>query len=72
MMMMMMMMIMSRDSVVGIATGYGVDKRGQSSSPDRVKNSLFSTSSRYGSGAHPTYYPMGTGGSFPEDEAAEA
>jgi hypothetical protein len=38
---------MSRDSTVGIATVYGLDdKRGQISSPDRVKNFLFSTSSR--------------------------
>jgi hypothetical protein len=37
----------SRDSVVGIATGYGLDDRGiRSSSPGRVKNFLFSTSSR--------------------------
>jgi hypothetical protein len=38
--------------------------RGRSSSPDRVKNFLFSTSSRPGSGVHPTSYPMGTGSSF--------
>jgi hypothetical protein len=37
----------SRDRVVGIATGCSLDKRGiRSSSPDRVKNFLFSTSSR--------------------------
>jgi hypothetical protein len=37
----------SRDSVVGIATGYGAGRpRGRSSSPGRVKNFLFSTSSR--------------------------
>jgi hypothetical protein len=36
-----------RDSVVGIATGYGLDdRRGRSSSPGMVKNFLFSTSSR--------------------------
>jgi hypothetical protein len=36
----------SRDSVVGIATGYGLGNRGgRSSSPGRVKNFLFSTSS---------------------------
>jgi hypothetical protein len=34
-------------SVVGIATGYGMDdRRGQSSSPGRVKNILSSTSSK--------------------------
>jgi hypothetical protein len=38
----------SRDSVVGIATGYGPDwgVEGRSSSPGKVKNFLFSTSSR--------------------------
>jgi hypothetical protein len=37
----------TRDSVVGIVTGYGLDDRGgRNSSPDRVKNFLFSTSSR--------------------------
>jgi hypothetical protein len=34
-------------SAIGIATGYGLDdRRGRSSSTDRVKNFLFSTSSR--------------------------
>jgi hypothetical protein len=37
---------MSQDSVVGIATGYGLDDRGWSSSPSRGKNFLFSTASR--------------------------
>jgi hypothetical protein len=37
----------SRDSVVGIATGFGLDGRwGRSSSPGRVKNFVFSTSPR--------------------------
>jgi hypothetical protein len=36
----------SRDSSVGTAAGYGLDDRGQSSSPGRIKNFLFSTSSR--------------------------
>jgi hypothetical protein len=45
----------SRDSAVGIATSC--------SSPGEVKNFHFSMSS--GSGVHPTYYPMGTGGSIP-------
>jgi hypothetical protein len=37
----------SRDSSVGIATGYGLDDRGVSvSSPRKVKNFLFCTSSR--------------------------
>jgi hypothetical protein len=37
----------SRDSSVGIATGYGLDDQGDgSSSPSRVKNFHFSRSSR--------------------------
>jgi hypothetical protein len=36
----------SQDSAFGIATGYGLDDRGRSSSPGRVKNLLFSISSR--------------------------
>jgi hypothetical protein len=37
---------MSRDSAVGIATGYELDDRGRGSSPGRVKNFHFSMSSR--------------------------
>jgi hypothetical protein len=58
---------MSRDSSVGIATGYGLDERkigvrfiagaGNFSPRHHVKT---------GSGAHPAFYPMGTGGYFPE------
>jgi hypothetical protein len=47
----------SRDSVVGIATDYGLDDRG--------------VGVHTGSGAHPTY-PMGTGGSFPGGKASGA
>jgi hypothetical protein len=36
---------MFRDSAVGIATGYGLGEKGLISSPGRVKNFLFSTSS---------------------------
>jgi hypothetical protein len=54
----------SRDSVVGIATGYGLDDRGvgvrvsvgQDFSPLHIVQT--------GSGAHLTSYPMGTRGSF--------
>jgi hypothetical protein len=48
----------SRDSTVGIATGYRLDDRGRgwSSSPSRVKNFLFSTSSRPALG--PTQLPI--------------
>jgi hypothetical protein len=53
--------IRSRDSSVGIATGYGMDDRGdRSSSPSRVKNFLHVVQT--GSGVHPTSSPMGTGG----------
>jgi hypothetical protein len=56
----------SLDSSVGIATGYGLDDQeggGGSSSPFRVRNFLFSISSRP-AWVHPTSYKMGTGGSF--------
>jgi hypothetical protein len=55
----------SRDSPVGIATGYGLDDQGGgSSSTGRVKKKcsllhIVQTGSR----AHPTSYKMGTGGS---------
>jgi hypothetical protein len=47
-------------SVVGIATGYGLDDRGVGV---RVQT---------GSEVHPASYPMGTGGSFPGGKAARA
>jgi hypothetical protein len=63
----------SRDSSVGIATGYRLDDRmigvrftagaGNFSLLRRVQT---------GSGAHPASYPMGTWGYFPEGKAAEA
>jgi hypothetical protein len=52
-----------RDSVVGIATGYGLDGRGVG-----VRVHVVQT----GSGVHPTSYPMDTGGSFPAGKAAGA
>jgi hypothetical protein len=60
---------MSRDSAVGIATALragrpGVEeyesRQGQDFSPLYVVQT--------GSGAHPASYPMGVGGSFPEDK----
>jgi hypothetical protein len=42
--------------------------KGRSSSPARVKNFLVQT----GSGVHPIYSPMGTGGSFPGGKVAGA
>jgi hypothetical protein len=62
---------MSRDSVVGVATGYGLDDRGVGvrvpvesifscpQHPDRFWGRLVS-------------YPMGTGGSFPGGKAVGA
>jgi hypothetical protein len=77
MMMMMMMMLMMMIiiiiiiiSAVGIATGYGLDRRGigvrvlagaKLSPPDIVHTV---------SGAHPTSYPIGNGGHFPRGKAA--
>jgi hypothetical protein len=46
----------SRDSSVGIATGYGLDDRGVRVSPGKVKNFLLSTSSRMALG--PTQPPI--------------
>jgi hypothetical protein len=62
----------SRDSVVSIATGNGMDDRGvgvrvpvgQEFSPLHVVQT--------GSGVHPTSCPMGTRCSFPGDKAAGA
>jgi hypothetical protein len=56
----------SRDSAVGIATGYGLDDRQVTlPSPCKVKNFRLSMSSRPAPRVHPTSYPMGTGDSFP-------
>jgi hypothetical protein len=65
-------LIMSRDSSVGIALGYGLDDRafrvrfpagaGSFSLHHRVHNS---------SEAHPASYPVGTRGSFPAGKAAD-
>jgi hypothetical protein len=46
----------SQDSVVDIATGYELDAKGRSSSPGKVKNFLFSTSSR--PALRPTQLPI--------------
>jgi hypothetical protein len=48
--------IRNRDSAVGIATGFGLDKRSRSSNPGTVKNSLFSTLPR--SVLRPTQLPL--------------
>jgi hypothetical protein len=62
--------VVSQDSAVGIAASYWLDDRGvgvtsrwgQEFSPLHV----FQT----GSGVHPTFYPMCTGGCFPGSKAA--
>jgi hypothetical protein len=50
----------SRDSSVGIATGYGLNDQGVG-----VLHAVQTCS-----GAHPVSYPMGTGVCFPRGEAA--
>jgi hypothetical protein len=56
----------SRDSSVGIATGYGLDDQGEREFESRLgkKCSLLHIV-QTGSGVNPTSYKMGTGGSFP-------
>jgi hypothetical protein len=50
----------NRDNSIGIAIGYGLDDRGSISGSARI----------FSSGAHPTSYTMGTGGSFLGGKAA--
>jgi hypothetical protein len=62
---------MSRDSIVGIATSYGLGSpRNRSLSSGGVKNFLHIIQT--GSGAHPATYPVGSGDSFPGDKEAGA
>jgi hypothetical protein len=64
--------ITSLGSVVGIATGYGLDDLGVGFRvPVGFKDYLLS-SVRNGSGVHPTSYAMGTRGSLPGGKAAGA
>jgi hypothetical protein len=58
---------MSRDSSVGIAKGYGLDGRGSIPGDFSLLHGVHT-----GSGAHPAYYTMGTGGDFPGGKAAGA
>jgi hypothetical protein len=67
-------MYSSRDNVVGIATGYGLDDRGVGVPVpvgSRILSSLLHVV-QTGSGAHVASYPMGIGGSFPGGKAAGA
>jgi hypothetical protein len=58
----------TRDIAVGIVTGYGLD--------DKEVRVLVPVGAfrvvHTGSGAHPAFYPMSTGGSFPGVKAAGA
>jgi hypothetical protein len=64
--------VRSRDSVVGLATGYGLDDRGVGVRVPVVVRIFSSPSRQTGSGVHPASYRMGTGGSFPGSKAAGA
>jgi hypothetical protein len=64
--------VKSRDSSVGIATGYGLDDHGVGVRvPVNQEFSLLHVV-QTGSGAHPASYPMSTVGSFPGGKAAWA
>jgi hypothetical protein len=63
----------NRDSSVGIALGYGLDGRGSRVRfPAGAGNFSLHHRVQNGSGAPPTSYPRGTGGSFPGGKAAGA
>jgi hypothetical protein len=53
---------MSRDSTVGIVTGYMLD--GQGSIFDRSRDLSLLHNIQTGSGVHPSSYPIGVGGPF--------
>jgi hypothetical protein len=69
-----MMKMESCDSSVGIALGYGLDDRSSVGVrfPAGAENFSLHHRVQNGSGAHPTFYPMGTSGSFPGVKAAGA
>jgi hypothetical protein len=57
--------VKSRDSSVGIALGYGLDDRGSRVRfPAGAGNFSLHYHVQNGSGAHPTFYPVGTRDSF--------
>jgi hypothetical protein len=63
----------SRYGSVGRATGYLLDDRdSRVGFPVGAGNSSLHHHVQNGSGAHPSSYPMGTGGYFPGGKAAEA
>jgi hypothetical protein len=64
---------MSRDSAVGIATGYWLGSRGIGVPfPAGARDFSLPYSIHTGSGAQSTSSPMGTGGSLPRGKAVEA
>jgi hypothetical protein len=61
----------SRDTSVGIPTGYGLDERGSRVQfPEGAGNFSLQHRVQDGSGAHPASFPGGTRGSFPGGKAA--
>jgi hypothetical protein len=61
----------NRDSIVGTATAYGLDDRGVGVRVS-VGSRIFSSPSRPDRfWAHPAFYPMGTGSSFPGGKVAK-
>jgi hypothetical protein len=66
-------LVMSRDSSVGIALGYGLDDRGSRVRfPAAVGNFSLYHRVQNSSVAHPASYPMGTGGCFLGNKEAGA
>jgi hypothetical protein len=61
--------VRSRDSSVGIETGYGAGRPGYDSRQGQEISLLHCVQT--GSGAHPSSQPMGTGGSFPKVKRQE-
>jgi hypothetical protein len=63
----------NRDSLVGIALGYGLEDRGSRVRfPAGAGNFSLHHRVQNGSGVHPASYPMDTRGSFPEGKAVGA
>jgi hypothetical protein len=57
--------MVSRDAEVSMATSYGLDDRGSEFESRYGQESSLLHVVQTGSGVHPTFYPMDTGGSFP-------
>jgi hypothetical protein len=62
----------SRDTVVCIATNYGLDDLGVEFESRKGQELSLLHVVQTGSGAHPASYSMGTGGSFPGAKVARA